>query len=1082
MNSYYRKLYVLMKDLENLEQFEWWQGHLQDLQMWWGNHGKQFLAIASSSDRINIKPQMSNSHNSVEIHHPISGQSQFINPLKGLTDRDIEEIKTVCAQITQAENPDNAAKKIFWWLWRFYPELSAQRQPDCSEACANGHPDRFYPELSAQRQRQSEALLFPAHKILPDCPLHSYYSTVSALVGAIPEDRQTGQADQHPYLFLFTFSPVQEFIKASRKFLDFWSGSYLLHYLGAKICWHIAELYGPDAIITPSLWSQEIIDALMVKEFDRPDQNYTVFANSFKKYTSAKSDPVSRFTSGQSTSLSTAGFPNVITALVPGQTAAKELGQALAAKLTEEWSAIAHQVREHIKQRVRTWLANPEHQEKRGAILKEFPEFDRNACQEDWRKWLEGGCWEWNKLWDAQINNTWESYWTAVPLGHPDQELLINKDKDSFQEAWKEAQNAIAPSRGEQTIPTAAEELAYDTLNVGTWWGNVQARLGQLIQAVKNTRTWQIPVAPGERSTLSGQFSAVHPQLHYEGHLRTGAGVSAGSMRLFWRVMAEAYPGLFNGSEKLNALELTKRMAWVYGGVADSLGIPLTIDLTKKQANSQNTAPKSDETEDDYQLAETDEIDYEQLIRFPNLSSIAAARFAHNNPQKVRQYWRVLRNLIHSNLPDCEDNFSKRTRGRPFQVPKTDTQINPSNRKGQNFNGVMFSSKWLADDMGLNQIPTENQQPKPIETLRGLVEKAHQDSGFGDGSPADWWVIVLADGDGMGKYVSGAKLKEYKDYIVLDQIEAESRQVPGFDDLINKTKKRMGPATHVGLNRALLDFSNRLVPYITEKRFCGKVVYSGGDDVMAVLPLEDLPEFLRSLRAAWCGGTDPNNQFQSQGGYWHPKQPMAEGEQPMAGLPNRPLFTMGEGATMSMGIVIAYKSVPLPTVLENLWSAEKERAKKLAGTCPSATNPAIPAKDGLCFRVIYGGGNTLEALMKGHLLESWWQFIQEYQQTDLSPLLYRLAEELPRRACLTEYDRLFSKAAEVILNRREQTLSQDSQNALYHWLNEWEHWAFYAQEAAGKTTLGTQPQDLAMLLRFSAFWVDKMIQRSQWVE
>ncbi|MGV2388369.1 MAG UNVERIFIED_CONTAM: hypothetical protein LVR29_08705 [Microcystis novacekii LVE1205-3] len=39
--------------------------------------------------------------------------------------------------------------------------------------------------------------------------------------------------------------------------------------------------------------------------------------------------------------------------------------------------------------------------------------------------------------------------------------------------------------------------------------------------------------------------------------------------------MAEVYPGLFNGSENLNAIELTKRMAWRYGGVAESLGINL---------------------------------------------------------------------------------------------------------------------------------------------------------------------------------------------------------------------------------------------------------------------------------------------------------------------------------------------------------------------------------------------------------------------------------------------------------------------------------------------------------------------------
>jgi CRISPR-associated protein Cmr2 len=184
---------------------------------------------------------------------------------------------------------------------------------------------------------------------------------------------------------------------------------------------------------------------------------------------------------------------------------------------------------------------------------------------------------------------------------------------------------------------------------------------------------------------------------------------------------------------------------------------------------------------------------------------------------------------------------------------------------------------------------------------------------------------------------------------------------------------------------------------------------------------------------------------------------------------------MGDGATMSLGIVIAHKSVPLPTVLESLWTAEKDRAKKLYG------------KDGLCFRVIYGSGNTLEALMKGELLDLWWNFMQ-YDQQDLSALFYRLAEELPRHACVTESDRLFRKAAQVIINRRDQTLESHIQENLLNWLDQWENWAYqtYNQVNKNKTEkevpLGTTEKDLANLLRFSAFWNNKRMQQMKWGE
>jgi len=300
-------------------------------------------------------------------------------------------------------------------------------------------------------------------------------------------------------------------------------------------------------------------------------------------------------------------------------------------------------------------------------------------------------------------------------------------------------------------------------------------------------------------------------------------------------------------------------------------------------------------------------------------------------------------------------------------------------------------------------------------------------------------------------------------------------QLARLDNLL-KTRKRMAPATHIGLNRALLDFSNRLVPYLTEKRFCGRVIYSGGDDVMAALPLADLPEFLRSLRAAWSGTPDPEGEFNHKGGYWYPPDP------PPKGIPKRPLFTMGEGATMSLGIIIAHKSVPLPTVLESVWTAEKERAKKMKGGI-TVGSETIPAKDGLCFRIIYGSGNTLEALMKGHLLDSWWKFIKineapfDQNSPDLSPVLHRLAEELPRHAEITATHFLCSLVAKVILSNRDQQLAPEIQEALLEWLKEWETWAWAAQG-----TPGTTPEDLGALLRFSAFWVARRRQELSWIK
>ena len=242
---------------------------LSDLRDWWKNYGEQCIEIAASSDRINLshKPPADITD---QVCHPISGEKQTVT----------KPAKTKPKYFAKIEsNPD--PEYVFWWLWRFSPEWD---------------------------QDDTDSLLQAAHPVLPDCSWHSYQNTVSALAGSI--SYKNSDFDNHPYLFLFSFSPIQDFIKASRKFLDFWAGSYLLHYLSAQLCWKIAKKYGPDALIVPSLWGQEIIDALWLQE--QPEHLAKDFQTIGHGHT-----PIERFNNRVSNSLSTAGFPNMITALVP---------------------------------------------------------------------------------------------------------------------------------------------------------------------------------------------------------------------------------------------------------------------------------------------------------------------------------------------------------------------------------------------------------------------------------------------------------------------------------------------------------------------------------------------------------------------------------------------------------------------------------------------------------------------------------------------------------------------------------------------------------------------------------------------
>ncbi|NJL23689.1 MAG: hypothetical protein HC895_27465 [Leptolyngbyaceae cyanobacterium SM1_3_5] len=326
-------------------------------------------------------------------------------------------------------------------------------------------------------------------------------------------------------------------------------------------------------------------------------------------------------------------------------------------------------VKETVKSEVRDFLGSQ--------FDRTYADLSRNLNPEaaealaiELKQYQQPGCWEWNALWDAQINHTWETYAVAVPLGHPQQALSIaNLPQPESEQlaAWIAAQTAIANPR--DSLPTTAESSLYQTFNVGSWWGSYQARLGQLIQAVKNTRNWQVPTAPGERSSISGLYSALHPRLLYRDRFRNGCGVANSSLKLFWQIMALVYPGLFNGSERLNAIELTKRMAWKYGGVAAALGI------TEAEAPDLLEAPDIDRTVYTAPNAAPDLRDFDNLIRFPNLSSIAAARFAHDHPDQVKAFWHTLSlSFKQGALKPHYRKFCQLTR-RPFQIGKVDCAI-----------------------------------------------------------------------------------------------------------------------------------------------------------------------------------------------------------------------------------------------------------------------------------------------------------------------------------------------------------------------------------------------------------------------
>lgn len=855
--------------------------------------------ISSASDRgaIGTLVQAINYNDQgLEVAHLLSGAKQHLklkdkthqelinNRLEFLQGKEQELLQKIPEDIR--EDP----RKLFWWLWRCLPEKTCELFDD-----------------------ETALLLMPGETRLPDSSIWSHTSLTAALAGALAGydlttealEKPTSQENlSHPYLASFTFSPIQELIKASRKMKDFWAGSWILHYLSAKVCWSLAWKYGPDCFIYPNLYGQPLIDYWINQKF----------GDWVKK-------PSDR-------SLLTAGFPNVLVLILPF---AKVEGAMQYAKslLIEEWHNIAE-------------LALQELQDKRHWLRELKPE------SKTWKGWL-----------DAQ----WQTYWTAVPIGSKEVRLKsksLSCSPDQVKE-WIKQQNtsygiegtklALFQEKEREFLQKAAEkrfeqQKRHFSINVGSWWAPIFDQTRIALATVKNARNWEIPTVFGPRSTISGIGCVVHPQN------KDTDWISEGETKKYW----QRHAGVFDGIEQLNATETVKRVL---------------EKILPKLLDSVNLIPS-----------------------YPDLTSGVAGYLRVNGKEAQEHFEKACQGIFEQFRHQIDISNEK------WGIPYLDAQK-------PRYHPRLLNAGWLMEDIK-EEVTDKNQ-------LRNQLQNSIN-TYYPQNNPTDWYVLAAGDGDGMSEWLKGKKMKPYEDYIASDL--NLDKTIPEFREFL-QVNKRMGPSTHNALSRALLDFSNQLLPYLTENRYSGRLIYGGGDDVLAYTNLWEWDRWLWDIRQCFRG--DKDREFNNQGDYWC--------WQDTANLPenlsNRPLFTMGREATISFGIIIAHHSVPLAIALENLWLAEEEAKEHLT--------PSKQKKDAVQVRVIYGNGNILQATSKFAVFQQWQELITI---PEIESSLFEQAANLwldhpiPCASAINPWVNAFCERREKLTSNRQEEFSSKLNNFL----------------------------------------------------
>src|SRR5437867_4904625 len=101
----------------------------------------------------------------------------------------------------------------------------------------------------------------------------------------------------------------------------------------------------------------------------------------------------------------------------------------------------------------------------------------------------------------------------------------------------------------------------------------------------------------------------------------------------------------------------------------------------------------------------------------------------------------------------------------------------------------------------------------------------------------------------MGKWVSGEKTPKLRDQLSKSAVEYFEKSA---GSAFHKVQRPLSPSDHHQFSEALANFGLYLVRPVVE-HFGGQLIYSGGDDVLAMVPAARAFDCTEALYAAFRG-------------------------------------------------------------------------------------------------------------------------------------------------------------------------------------------------------------------------------------
>jgi len=293
----------------------------------------------------------------------------------------------------------------------------------------------------------------------------------------------------------------------------------------------------------------------------------------------------------------------------------------------------------------------------------------------------------------------------------------------------------------------------------------------------------------------------------------------------------------------------------------------------------------------------------------------------------------------------------------------------------------------LIDDPAIEQELIDQLHENPEQrnnTVKTLIKRAAENNVLLD-EPDNYFGILMMDGDKMGDLVNGTNIAAcwrdvlHPDLVLRYQEGGLPEKKALWDEYLEK-QRILSPGLHAALSESLGAFSLYAIPRIIDS-CSGRLIYAGGDDVAAVLPLSTAVDAAEKIRITYntCFGSI------TQDGVAVETNDM-DGTQPVFLLPGN-----GQGISISGALLICHHKQPLRGALEEAHRLLDNYAKNKTGRNAFAIRLKKRSGQARDFAAKWGEQNIFTE--KGSVLESFKKAQAAYLEGLLSgSLIYRISE------------------------------------------------------------------------------------------